>query len=322
MKPYFFYILFTLIIVSCKESKQKNVAEAALAGKKIELSTTAGWQLDDQYTISQPSNIISNNGYSYVFYVKEPKNSPLAGSGYGGTIHYAFSRDQGHTWSDQGLLINKGIGGGFDAGGVSKPTVIKVTDEDFFYLYYVGVGDQFNNLDGTEVNKTSIGLSKLLFNPDGPIRLAIKLNSGAPVIAADSAGMGFDAFRVDDPKVINMNGQSWIYYTGIDKFGGVSRTGLVVSADVNVSHVKQNNHRALLDGVPSIVQKQDIGVLAIFSDTQNAWYAEDGIHYIKLKNKFPSQIKGARANGDTQALTWGLAEPLNKTSGFGRWEIK
>jgi hypothetical protein len=256
-----------------------------------------------------------------VFYVKEPLNSPIAGSGYGGTIHYAFSRDQGHTWSDQGLLINKGLAGSYDAGGVSKPTVIKVTDAEFFYLYYVGVSDQFTNADGSEVNKTNIGLVKLLFNEYGPIRLAIKLNSGAPVITPSETKDRFDSFRVDDPKVINMNGQTWIYYSGMDKYGGAIRTGLVISADINKEHIKQNKNHALLDGVPSLVQKQNIGVLAVFTETQNAWYAEDGIHFQKLKIQFPTALKKGTANADQAHLSWGLTEPLSKGSGFGRWEI-
>jgi len=313
--------LFISVLFSCKDSKEKTAAEAMLTNKNITLSNTAGWQVDDQATISQPSNIISQNGFSYVFYVKEPLNSSISGSGYGGTIHYAFSRDQGHTWSDQGLLINKGLAGSFDAGGVSKPTVIKVTDADFFYLYYVGVSDQFTNADGSDMNKTNIGLVKLLFNEDGPIRLTIKLNSGSPVITPSENKGRFDSYRVDDPKVINMNGQTWIYYSGMDKFGGGSRMGLVISSDVNSGHVKQNNNHALLDGVPSLIQKQNIGVLAVFTETQNAWYAEDGIHFQKLKNQFPTALKKGSANADQAKMSWGLTDPLTKGSGFGRWEI-
>jgi hypothetical protein len=309
------------VLISCTGSKEKTAAETMITNKKVTVSNTAGWQLDDQATISQPSNIISQNGYSYVFYVKEPLTSPIAGSGYGGTIHYAFSRDQGHTWSDQGLLINKGLAGSFDAGGVSKPTVIKVTDAEFFYLYYVGVSDQFTNADGSEANKSHIGLVKLLFNPDGPIRLAIKLNTGSPIITNSQDKDRFDSYRVDDPKAINMNGQAWIYYTGYDKFGGAARTGLVISSDINQGHIKQNNNHALLDGIPSLLQKQNIGVLAVFTETQNAWYAEDGIHFQKLKKQFPAPLKKGSANADQPKLSWGLTEPLAKGNGFGRWEI-
>lgn len=321
--PVLFLVTISLFFVHCKSDSNAGGSENVLAGKSVTLSATAGWQPDDRFTLSQPSNIISQNGFSYVFYVKEPVNSPLAGSGYGGTIHYAFSRDQGHTWSDQGLLINTGLPDQFDGAGVSKPAVIKVTDNNFYFLYYVGVGNGFTGQDGSPANRTSIGIAKLIFNEDGPIRLAIKLNSGKPVLEPSEQQSGrFDAFKVDDPNPVNMNGQTWLYYSGTDKFGGTSRTGLAVSADINESLIKQNNSRALLDGVPSLIQKHNNGVLAVFTETQNAWYAPDGLKFSKLKDKFPVQIKFARANGDLSQLGWGLAAPGTGQPGFNRWEIK
>jgi len=320
--PVLFLVTIALFFVRCKSDSNTAGAEDILTGKSVSLTVTAGWEADDRFTISQPSNIISQNGYSYVFYVKEPVNSPLAGSGYGGTIHYAFSRDQGHTWSDQGLLINTGMPDQFDGAGVSKPAVIKVTDNDFFYLYYVGVTSGFTGQDGSPANRTSIGISKLIFNEDGPIRLAIKLNSGKPVLEPSKESGRFDAFKVDDPNPINMNGQIWLYYSGMDKFGGTLRTGLAVSANINESHIKQNNSRAVLDGVPTLFQKHNVGVLAIFTDTQNAWIAPDGLKFSKLKEKFPSQVKFARGNGDVSQLSWGLAAPDSGQPGFSRWELK
>lgn len=315
--------VFFFSFVSCKTDSKHAEVEDGLAGKSITLSSTAGWQADDRFIISHPSNVISQRGYSYVFYVKEPVNSPLAGSGYGGTIHYAFSRDQGHTWSDQGLLINTGLPDQFDGAGVSKPAVIKVTDNDFFYLYYVGVTSGFTGQDGSPVNRTNIGIAKLVFNEDGPIRLAIKLNSGKPILEPSEATSGrFDAFKVDDPNPVNMNGQIWLYYTGMDKFGGTLRTGLAVSADINQNHIKQNNVRALLDGAPTLIQKQNTGVMAVFSDTQDAWFATDGLKFSKLKQKFPLQINAARANADLPQLGWGLAAAASGQPGFNRWEIK
>lgn len=316
-------VVVSIFFASCTSNPKQTEAEDVMAGKSVALSATAGWQPDDRFTISQPSNIISQGGYSYVFYVKEPVNSPLAGSGYGGTIHYAFSRDQGHTWSDQGLLINTGLPDQFDGAGVSKPSVIKVTDNDFFFLYYVGVTNGFTGQDDSPVNRTAIGIAKLIFNEDGPIRLAIKLNSGKPILEPSDIKSGrFDAFKVDDPNPVNMNGQIWLYYSGLDKFGGTLRTGLAVSADINQSHIKQNNVRALLDGAPSLVQKQNAGVLAVFTETQNAWYAPDGLKFTKLKQKFPLQINNGRANADLPQLGWGLAAPGTGQTGFSRWEIK
>lgn len=318
-----FLFVPSFIIFSCKQDPRHAETESALTGKAVEISGTAGWEADDRFIVSQPSNIIQYNGFSYVFYVKEPVNSPIAGSGYGGTIHYAFSRDQGHTWSDQGLLINVGAPDQFDGGGVSKPAAIRVGDERFYYLYYVGARLGFTNQDGSPENKTAIGLAKLLFNEDGPIRLSIKLNSAAPVLEASEEGSGrFDAFRVDNPNPINLNGQVWLYYTGLDKWGGTARTGLVVSANINESHIKQNNVRALLDGSPSLIQRQGPGVIAVFTGTQNAWFAADGLKFVKLKQAFPKQVEGARGNSEKDALTWGLAPPPPGNSGFIRWEIK
>lgn len=322
MRQLSFFILICLIASACKQNPHQAGAENFLSGKSVTISNTAGWVKDDRYTISQPSNIITTNGYSYVFYVKEPVNSSLAGTGYGGTIHYAFSRDRGNTWSDQGLCIGTGMSGQFDAVGVCKPAVIKATEDGFFYLYYVGVGEGFINAETSAQSKTSIGIAKLIFNENGIIRVAIKLNSGKPVLEASEPGSGrFDAFRVDDPNPINLNGQVWLYYTGLDKWGGTPRTGLAVSADINQSHVKQNNNRALLDGSPTLIQKQEIGVMAIFTETRMAWFASDGLHFNKLKQKFPAVVKYARGNVDTSSLTWGLSSALSPNEGFNKWQI-
>lgn len=307
----------------CTENKEVVYAETVLTGKTVTLSGTAGWIPDDRFVLSHPSNVITNNGYTYVFYVKEPVQGPHAGTGYGGTIHYAYSRDQGNTWSDQGLLISVGLPGQFDAFAVAKPAIIKATDDNFFYLYYVGVGDGFDESAEGPQNRTSIGLSKLIFNEDGGIRIAIKLNSAMPVLEpSDPQAARFDSYRIDDPNPINMNGQVWLYYTGYDKWHGTARTGLAVSADINKGHVKQNGNRAVLDGTPSLIQKQEQGVMAIFTDTQNAWYATDGLQFKSLKQKFPSPVKNARANADYQTLKWGLAPPTSAQSSFMKWELK
>jgi hypothetical protein len=316
-------ILICFLYGACKQNPHQASAEDFLAGKSVTVMSTAGWVKDDRYVISQPSNVITNNGYSYVFYVKEPVNSPIAGTGYGGTIQYAFSRDKGNTWSDQGLCIGTGMSGQYDAAGVCKPAVIKASDDGFFYLYYVGVGEGFTNSEASSQNKTAIGIAKLIFNDNGIIRVAIKLNSGKPVLEASEAGSGyFDAYRVDDPNPVNFNGQVWLYYTGLDKWGGTPRMGLAVSADINKSHIKQNNNRALLDGNPTLIQKQDIGVMAIFSEAQNAWFASDGLHFNKLKQKFPAVVNYARGNVDTSSLSWGLSLPAAHGEGFNKWQIK
>lgn len=311
----------SLILGACHQNPHQAGAETFLAGKSISLANTAGWVKDDRYVISQPSNVISYNGYTYLFYVSEPVNAPLAGTGYSGKINYAFSRDQGNTWSDQGLVVGTGLPGAFDALGVCKPSVIKVSEDNFFYLYYVGVAEGYNPADSSSQNKTSIGLAKIIFSDNGIIRVAIKLNSGKPILEASAPGSRkFDSFRIDDPNPINLNGQVWLYYSGIDKLGGDPRTGLAVSSDINASHIRQNNDRALLDGSPSLIQKQDVGVIAIFSNTQNTWYASDGIHFNKLKKSFPSAIHFARSNADQNQLSWGMAE-RSTGIGFDRWSI-
>jgi predicted GH43/DUF377 family glycosyl hydrolase len=318
------YSFLLIFLFGCKEAPQVQGLEAILSNKKLEISKTAGWVLDPNQVNLFPSNVISHNGYTYLFYVKEPVTSPLAGSGYSGVIYYAYSRDQGHTWSEQGQVLAKGMAGDFDAGGVSKPSVIKATDNDFFYLYYVGVSATFNNQDDTEYNRTKIGLAKLIFNEsDGLIRLALKLNNAGPAVVPSDQNSGmFDAFRVDDPHAINMNGQVWLYYTGYDRWNGTARMGLTVSSDINQGHVKQNNGRALLDGSPSLVQKQEVGILAIFPSSQISWYASDGLHFKKLKSKFPATIPYAAANGDKTEISWGMTLPTGKSDGFGRWELK
>ncbi len=326
---FIFIIIYFSVCISCKQNAvdTKGNSNQSISdifkGKKLSLSGTNGWVLDPRFVISQPSNIISNRGYSYVFYTAEPKDSSYTGSGYRGRIHYAFSRDQGNTWSDQGLVINPGLPGTFDSKGVSKATVIKATDDAFFYLYYVGVGDGFNGKDASEGNRSAIGLAKLIFNDDnGLIRIAIKLNSSQPVLLPSDLHSGrFDAFRLDDPNAINNNGQIWLYYTGYDAWNGTARTGVAVSADVNTNHIKQNNGAAVLDGVPTLFQKQGNGVLAIFSDAQATWYSEDGFRFKKSVIPFPATVRYARGNNDTNAITWGMAAAPNASSGFTKWKI-
>ena len=161
---------------------------------------------------------------------------------------------------------------------------------------------------------------KLIFNDDnGLIRIAIKLNNSQPVLLPSDLLSGrFDAFRLDDPNAINNNGQIWLCYTGYDAWNGTARTGVAVSADVHTNHIKQNNGAAVLDGVPTLFQKQGNG-----SSIWCVMRRPGIVNGFDLKSVIPFPATVRYAGNNTYQCNppgeW-LPHPM-LPSGFTKWKI-
>jgi len=70
-----------------------------------------------------PSDVIRVGETYYVWYTKVVESAPLYPSGYNGTVWYATSDDDGHTWQERGMAVDCSITG-FDSFGVFTPNIL------------------------------------------------------------------------------------------------------------------------------------------------------------------------------------------------------
>ena len=93
-----------------------------------------------------PSDVIRVGDTCYVWYTKvtaalaDGGRRPLYPSGYPGTVWYATSRDDGHTWKEGGESVGLGEAPAFDSHGVFTPNILVF--EGKYYLYYTAVADR------------------------------------------------------------------------------------------------------------------------------------------------------------------------------------
>ncbi len=116
-----------------------------------------------------------------------------------------------NAWSASGTQVVPGDGNGFDADGVSHPSVIK--DGSAYVMHYTGLSSgepEIGRIESTAATFTS------------PTR------SATPVVAKGAVG-DFDEMGAKDPVVVNLGaGDYRMIYTGIDA-DGIERLGYATS---------------------------------------------------------------------------------------------
>ncbi|MFO7973897.1 MAG: xylosidase, partial [Candidatus Hydrogenedentota bacterium] len=250
----------------------------------------------------------------YVWYTKVVESVPLYPSGYNGTVWYAVSTDEGHTWQER----REALGGsetGFDSFGVFTPNILAA--EGRFFLYYTAVAKGFVNKGYTQIGKTAIGVA-VSDSPDGPWTKYEK----NPVLVTSDDHARFDSYRVDDACLIMRKGQYWLYYKGRqwEHTPRETRMGVAVADTPIGPFIKQNNGRAVQDsGHEVLVWPYRRGVMSLVSNTgphgRTLQFAPDGLDFEAivrdLKNQpnapgiFRRDLSGKPAyNGP---VSWGIA---------------
>jgi hypothetical protein len=237
-----------------------------------------------------PSDVIRVGETYYVWYTKVVESAPLYPSGYNGTVWYATSDDDGHTWQERGMAVDCSITG-FDSFGVFTPNILAA--EGRFFLYYTAVAKGFVNQGYTQSGKTAIGVA-VSDNPNGPWTK----HSENPVLDTSDDHTRFDSYRVDDACLIVREGKYWLYYKGRqwDHTPRQTKMGVAVGDVPTGPFVKQNDGCAVQDsGHEVLVWPCQGGVMSLVSDTgphgRTLQFAPDGLHFQVIVRGLKDQPK-------------------------------
>ncbi|QDU35987.1 Arylsulfatase [Maioricimonas rarisocia] len=273
-----------------------------------------------------PSDVIKVGDTWYVWYSRVERGQPLYPSGYGASVWFATSTDDGRSWTEQGEAVGKGPKGSFDSHGVFTPNILP--HEGRYYLYYTAVGDGFNNRGYSEEAKTRIAVA-VADSPDGPWTKP----ENNVVIEPSEDRSRFDSFRCDDSALLVSGDQVWLYYKGrqwgrTPKF---TKMGVAVARDPLGPFEKQNDGRPVqAEGHEVLIWPEADGVVSLVTNAgRGVYYAPDGLQFRKITSEFEGRLMAPGAYrpdltdpSTTAGLRWGIAMVSGRDPYLVRFERK
>ncbi len=270
---------------------------------KFVYSDLKGLDFNANITRRDPSPVIKIEGKYYFYYSKTPSID-----GYDATIWYAVSED-GKSWSEGGMVLDKGEGDAFDAGAVFTPTTL--LSNGYVYLFYTGVRADFYNLSLEANGLTAIGLAKSK-NPQGPFERVYT----EPILRT-GISPEFDSHRVDDSCIIAHGGKYYMYYKGRQLHLSPKETkmGLAVADKPEGPYIKYESNPVLDSGHEVCVYPNNGGFMALTTDTgeqgNSYLFSSDGIAFNRLGELIVPQSVGpyredAYQNDKSFNLSWGV----------------
>ncbi|EMI19636.1 lipoprotein [Rhodopirellula maiorica SM1] len=220
-----------------------------------------------------PSDIIKVDDLYYVWYSKG-KISP----GYDATVWYATSPD-GHNWTEQGMSLDKGKSGTWEAGSVFTPNILVA--EGRYWLFYTGTSKEYRKGFNPD-SKIGIAVSD---SPNGPWQ---RLDSNPALKNSDNPD-DFDSHLVDDACLLVREGKYWFYYKGrqLGKSPAQTQMGLAIADHPQGPYVRHEANPVIPGNHEVLVWPQGDGVAAMIGTTgpkeitNSIMYADDGIHFSK-----------------------------------------
>ncbi|MBP0904161.1 family 43 glycosylhydrolase [Mariniflexile gromovii] len=321
------YIFLSIVVISmvfvsaCGNKPTKKIetnnesAQLVAPTKKVSFSYSEieGIGKDPVYNRRDPSDIIKVGNKYYIWYTRMDK--PVR-SGYWGTIWYATSEDEGHTWKEQGMALGLGEEGAFDSRSVFTPNILAYKGK--YYLYYTGVqptpGNPEKKFEGNSTTDfTGIGVA-VADSPDGPF----KRTENNIVIAHSEVASDFDSYRVDDASLLVRDGKIWLYYKGrCIEHGkeGAKHTQMGVAMASKPEGPFQKYSKPLIEkGHEVLIWNQNGGVASLASLSKSIHWAKDGLNFNPIEE-----------NLTTIPMAPGLYRPHlengNKTSKIPGWGI-
>ena len=285
--------------VNSESSVDISVVKADFANKSFRFQPAKGLGRTEGITRRDPSDVIKVGDtyfvwYTYVDHNKLPTHlKRLRASGYVGTIWYATSKDEGHTWTECGEALGTGPAGAFDSFAVFTPNIVRFSGR--YWLYYTGVKptpgkDIFENNSTNDF--TAIG-AVVANSPHGPFRrVTHEPILYSPPTSGRAAGPSpFDSYRIDDAALLvrDYDGDGdrdiWLYYKGrnIDHGrGGPGKTkmGLAVADEPQGPYLRINTGRPILaDSHEVMIWPHRAGVAAYASKSRTLELAPDGVDF-------------------------------------------
>jgi hypothetical protein len=338
-----FVFLSILLIGSCGTDKRVkgHLQETDLEDIREELSglvftydTVSGIGHEPGCTRRDPSDVIRVGDTWYVWYTKVYGRSP----GYWGTVWYATSEDEGHTWQEKGEALGTGADGSFDSQSTFTPNILYA--EGKYYLFYTGVKPTPGRTDGVFENNstndfTAIGVAES-DSPDGPFR---RLHEGKPCLAVSREENAFDSYRIDDAVLLVREGKYWLYYKGRNlqhgrEGPGKTMMGVAFAESPEGPYTRYENNPILDQSHEVMVWKQGKGVACLASISSTFEYAHDGLDFTsaalnldipkdnrpKAPGAFRPDLVERKSGRD--GLTWGISMVQNGDEAYLiRWKI-
>lgn len=279
-------MMSTLLLTACgnknsKKTETKEVAQEEIKSAKqvsFSYSEIEGIGKDPVYNRRDPSDIIKVDNKYYIWYTRMDK--PVR-SGYWGTIWYATSEDEGHTWKEQGMALGLGKEGAFDSHSVFTPNILAYKGK--YYMYYTGVqptpGNPNKEFEGNSTTDfTAIGVA-VADSPEGPF---VRPENNI-VIAHSEVSSDFDSYRVDDASMLVRDGKIWLYYKGrCIEYGtkGARHTQMgVAMAENPIGPFKKYDHPLIEKGHEVLIWSQNGGVASLASLSKSIHWAKDGLEF-------------------------------------------
>jgi predicted GH43/DUF377 family glycosyl hydrolase len=272
-----------------------------------------------------PSDVIKVGDTWHVWYSRMVDDVT---TGYDASVWHATSTDEGYTWVEQGEVIPRGSeADDWDVTSTFTPNIL--LHDGTYYLYYTGVGADFNQ-DYNEAGKTGIGVATAS-NPYGPWT---KYENN-PILVPSSDTSKFDSFRVDDTCMTVRDGEVWMYYKGRPWGYSSAKTkmGVAVASNGLGPFVRQNDGDPVQLGGHEVQIWMDAheGVYSMVNGvgpsdlTYTIQYAADGLNFTKyadISSSEPSapglyrpELTNPAAGGTPEWGVYGIRQ-------LGRYDIE
>ncbi|MEG3655896.1 family 43 glycosylhydrolase [Arenibacter palladensis] len=278
-----------LFLASCKSKSEEKPKEVEEVASQSQANTTAftyqeipGIGIDSLYNRRDNSDVIKVGDTYYVWYSRMDRPTT---AGYWATIWYATSKDEGHTWEEQGMALDVGKQGEFDSHSVFTPNIL--AHKGKYYLYYTGVqptpGNAKKEFENNSTNDfTAIGLA-VADSPDGPF-IRVKNN---PILEVSEVPEDFDSFRIDDASLLVKENKIWLYYKGRSIVHGKKGPGLtkmgVALADQPEGPYKKHPEPLIDKGHEVLIWNHNGGVASLASISKTIHWAKDGINFTPIE---------------------------------------
>lgn len=281
-------VMALLSMVGCKLKSEEKPKEEVSAVKAADTPTKFTYQaipgigIDSLYNRRDNSDIIKVGDTYYVWYSR--MHSPET-AGYWATIWYATSKDEGHTWEEQGMALDVGQEGEFDSHSVFTPNIM--AHKGKYYLYYTGVkptpGKDNHEFENNSTNDfTAIGLA-VADSPEGPF---VRVENN-PILEVSEVPEDFDSYRIDDASLLVKDQKIWLYYKGRSiihgkKGPGRTKMGVAIADQPEGPYVK--HPKPLIDkGHEVLIWKHNGGVASLASISKTIHWAKDGINFSPME---------------------------------------
>jgi lysophospholipase L1-like esterase len=234
-----------------------------------------------------PSDVIRIGELDYVFYTRVELGDPLYPRRLAGRIWYATSDDEGHSWIERGLALDRGPEGAFDSLGVFDPAVRRDQDGRLL-LYFAAIGPPFNFRfeASARSNTTHLGVAELTLDEDSLVS-GTKWRSTEPLLSPQPRKTrAFDSLQVTDPTVLVRDDLYYLYYQAraFPEEDDRTTTGLVISESPNGPFSRAPFPAPALDfSKDTSVWNFREGVLSLVTQAERGLYwALDGEHFARV----------------------------------------